>query len=88
MNLKPSAERFEQRTKVKIITGRIIKALLKSKINYVLELIYNYGVVSGISSLNMFLLRRPKSLLLAGPARALFLENIFEMLLFSSRNKF
>ena len=32
MNLKPKAEKFEERVTVKMIIGRIIKALLKGKI--------------------------------------------------------
>ena len=74
LNLKPSAERFKQRMNIKIITGLIVKALLKGKTNFSFELIYSYGLVSGISSLNMFLLRRPKSLLLARLSKSLVLK--------------
>ena len=52
--------------KVKIITEHIMKALLKSKIIYSSELIYNHGLVSGFTSLSIFLQRRPEYLLLAG----------------------
>ena len=41
--------------KVRMTIERIIKALLKSKIIYNFELIYNRGLVSGITSLSMFL---------------------------------
>ena len=51
MNLKRSAERFEQRMKVKMIIERIIKKLLNSKIIHSFELIYNHGLVCGITSL-------------------------------------
>ena len=57
--------------KVKMTIVRIIKALLKSKIIYNFELIYRHGLVSGITSLSMFLLKRPASLLLAGLAKYL-----------------
>ena len=60
MNLKPSAERFEGRMKVKMIIERIMKALLKSKIIYSSKLIYIHGLVPRIISLSMFLLRRLK----------------------------
>ena len=53
-NLKTSAEGFEQTMKVKMITERIMKAFLKSKIIYSFELIYNHGLVSGITSLSVF----------------------------------
>ena len=71
MNLKPSAEKFEEGMTVEMINERIIKALLKSKIIYSFELIYGHGLVSGITSLSMFLLVRPKNLLLAGLAKSL-----------------
>ena len=77
LNLKPSAERFEQRMKAKMIIERIRKALLKSKINYKFELIYNHGLVSGITSLSMFLMRRSEYLLLAGLAKSLVLKKCF-----------
>ena len=35
LNLKPSVEKFEEKMTVKMITERIIKALLKSKIIYI-----------------------------------------------------
>ena len=63
--------------KVKMTIVRIIKALLKSKIIYNFELIYRHGLVSGITSLSMFLLKRPTSLLLAGLAKYLVLEKCF-----------
>ena len=77
LNLKPSAERFERRMKVKMIIKRIMKALLKSKIIYSSELIYSHGLVSKIISLSMFLLRRPEYLLLDGFAKSLVLKICF-----------
>ena len=77
MNLKPSVEKFEQRMKLKIIIKHIIKALLKSKIIYSFELIYSHGLVPGITSLSMFWLRRPESLLLVGLAKSLILKKSF-----------
>ena len=58
MKLKPSAERFQRRMKVKMIIERIMKALLKGTLIYSSELIYNRGRVFVIASLSMFLLRR------------------------------
>ena len=55
----------------------IIKMLMKSKISYSLELIYSDGLVYGITSLSMFLLMRPKSLLLVGLAKSLVWQNAF-----------
>ena len=72
---KLDPEKFEQRMKVKMTIERIIKALLKSKTVYSFELIYNHGLVSRITSLTMFLLKRPKSFLLAGLAKSLVLKN-------------
>ena len=40
--------------KVKMIMERIMKTILKSKIIYSFELIYNHGLVSGITSLGVF----------------------------------
>ena len=60
LNLKPSAERFERRIKVKMIIERIMKALLKSKIIYNFELIYNHVLVSGITSRSVFTEETPK----------------------------
>ena len=77
LNSKPSAERLEQRMKVKMITERFTNALLKSKIIYSFELIYSHGLVSGITGLGMFLLRRPESLLLARLAKSLVLKKCF-----------
>ena len=71
LNLKPSAERFELRIKVKMIILRIIKAVLNSKIIYSFELI-NHELLSEIISLSMFLLRRAESLLAAEPAKSFF----------------
>ena len=68
-----------------MINKRIIKALLKSKIICSFELIYSHGLVSGITSLSIFLLMKHKTLLLAGLARFLVLK---KMLLFLSRNMF
>ena len=86
-NLKPSAERFKQRMNIKMITELIVKALLKGKTNFSFELIYNHGLVSGISSLNLLLLRRPESLLLARLSKSLVLRTFyFKMVLFSARN--
>ena len=70
LNLKPRAEKFEERVTVKIIIERIIKALFiciysKGQNIYSFELIYSHGLVSGITSLSMFLMMRPESLLLA-----------------------
>ena len=80
MNLKPKVEKFEGKMTFKMIIGLIAKALLKSNI-YSFELIFSHGLVSGITSLSMFLLMRPESLLLAGLAKC------FEkMLLFLSGN--
>ena len=61
---KPSAERFEQGMKAKMIMKRIMKALLKSKRIYDFELIYSQDLVSGIIGLSVFLLTRQCSLLL------------------------
>ena len=77
LNLKPKAEKFEERMTVKIIIECIIKALLKSKIIYNFELIYSHGLVSGINSLSMFILRRPESLLLSGLTKSLVLKKCF-----------
>ena len=77
LNLKPSAEMFEQRKKFKTIFQHIIKALLKSKIIYSFELIYRHGLVSGITSLRMFLPRRAESRLLAGLAKPFVLKKCF-----------
>ena len=66
MNLKAQVEKFEERVTVKIIIERIIKALLKSKIFIVSDLFAVMdGLVSEITSLSMFLIMRPESLLLA-----------------------
>ena len=62
--------------KVKMIIERIMKALLKSKLIYSSELIH-HGLVFGITSLSMFLLRRPEYLLLAGLAKSLVLKKRF-----------
>ena len=80
LKLKPSAERFQQRMRVKMIIERTMKVLLKSKLIYSSELIY-HGLVFGITSLSMFLLRRPEYLLLAGLAK---IFGFVKMLLFSS----
>ena len=53
-NLKASAEGFEKTMKVKMIMERIMKAFLKSKIIYSFQLIYNHGLVSGVTSLSVF----------------------------------
>ena len=55
--------------KVKMIIEHIIKALLKRKIFCRFELIYSHGLVSEITSLSMFLLRRSENLLSAGLAK-------------------
>ena len=66
LNLKAQVEKFEERVTVKIIIERIIKALLKSKIFIVSDLFAVMdGLVSDITSLSMFLIMRPESLLLA-----------------------
>ena len=85
LNLKPSAEKFEEGIAVKMINEHIIKALLKSKIIYSFELVYSHGLVSGITNLSMFLLMKPKNLLLAGLAKSLVLK---KMSLFLSGNMF
>ena len=85
MNLKPSAEKFEEGMAVKMINERIIKALLKSKIIYSFELVYSHVLVSGITNLSMFLLMKPKNLLLAGLAKSLVFKKMF---LFLSGNMF
>ena len=85
MILKPSTERFEQRMNVRIIVERIIKGLLKNKIIHSSELIYYHSQHYSNTSLTMFLMRRPESFLLTGPAKALVLK---KMLLFSSGNMF
>ena len=48
---------FEQR----MIIIRIIKVFLKRKLIYSFKLIYSRGLVSGITSLSMFLLTRSKA---------------------------
>ena len=77
MNLNWSKEKFEERMAVKMTIESIIKALLKSKITYSFELIYSHGLVPGITSLSMFLLMRPESLLLAVLAKSLVLKKCF-----------
>ena len=63
--------------KVKMIIERIMKVLLKSKRMNSSELIYNHGLVSGITSLNMFFLRRTEYLVLAGLAKSFVLKKCF-----------
>ena len=71
LNLKPNAEKFEERVTFKIIIERIIKALFiyiysKGQNIYSFELIYSYELVSRITSLSMFsMMRRTESFLLA-----------------------
>ena len=77
MNLKPSGKKFEQRMKVNMIIERIIKTLLNGKIIASFKLVYTHGLVSGITSLSIILLRRPDYLLLAGLANPLVLEKYF-----------
>ena len=77
LDLKPNAEKFEEGMTVIMIKKRIIKALLKSKKTYSFKLIYSHGLVSAITSLSMFLLMRPKNLLLAGLAKSLVLKKCF-----------
>ena len=86
LNLKLRAESFEQRMKVKMIIEHIIKALLKNKIIYSFKLIYSHGLVSGITSLSMFLLKRPASPLLASWTSQIF--GFKKVPLFLSRNMF
>ena len=83
LNLRPSAEKFEERMTIIIIIERIIIVLSKSKLIYSFELIHSHGLVSGISSLSIFLLMRPENLLLAGLAKSLDLKKCF-----LSRNMF
>ena len=59
-----------------MIIERIIKALEEQNI-YSFEIIYSYDLVSGMTSLSMFLLMRPESLLLAGLAKSLVLKKYF-----------
>ena len=59
-----------------MIIERIIKALEEQNI-YSFEIIYSYDLVSGMTSLSMFLLMRPESLLLAGLAKSLVLKKCF-----------
>ena len=61
LKLKPRVDMFEQRMKVKMIIEHIIETLLKIKIVYSFELTYSHGLVSGINSLSMFLLREPQA---------------------------
>ena len=65
LNLKSKAEKFEERVTVKMIIKCIIKALSKNKIFNSFALIYNHGLVSGITSLSMILMMTPGSSLLA-----------------------
>ena len=65
LNLKPKAEKFEERVTVTIVIERIIKSIIEEQNIYSFELIYSHGLVSGITSLSMFLMMRPESLLLA-----------------------
>ena len=60
-----------------MINERVIKALLKGKIIYSFKLIYSHFLVSGITSLSMLLLIKPKNLLLAGLAKSLILKKCF-----------
>ena len=59
------------------IIQRLLKALLKSKIIYNIDLIYNDGLVPAITSLSVFLRMRPESILLAGLAKSLVLKKWF-----------
>ena len=77
LNFKPSAEKFEEGMTFKTINERIIKALLKSKLIYSFELIYSHDLVSGVTSLSMFLLMKPKNRLLARLAESLVLKKCF-----------
>ena len=77
LNLKPSAERFGQRVKVKMVIQSIIKTLLKSKIINSFKLIYNHCLVSRISSLSIFLLKKPENLSLVRLAKSLVLKERF-----------
>ena len=77
MNLKPSAEKFEEKMAIKMIIERVIKALLMSKKIYSFELIHSHGQISGVTSLSRFLLMKPESLLLAGLAKSLNLKKCF-----------
>ena len=77
LNLKPSAERFGQRVKVKMVIQSIIKTLLKSKIINSFKLIYSHCLVSRISSLSIFLLKKPENLSLVRLAKSLVLKERF-----------
>ena len=68
---------FEEGMTLKLINERKIKAILKSRIIYSFELIYSHGLVSEITSLSIFLLMRPKNLVLAGLAKSLDLKKYF-----------
>ena len=59
------------------IIQRLLKALLKSKIIYNIDLIYNDGLVPAITSLSVFLRMRPESILSAGLAKSLVLKKWF-----------
>ena len=50
---------------------------MKSKIIYSFESIYGHGLVPEITSLSVFLIRRPESLLLTGRAKSLVLKKCF-----------
>ena len=50
---------------------------MKSKIIYSFESIYGHGLVPEITSLSVFLLWRPESLLLTGRAKSLVLKKCF-----------
>ena len=77
LNLKQKAEKFEERMIVKMIIERIVKALLKSKMIYSFELNYSRGLMSGITSLSMFLLVKSESFLLSGLGKSLVLKKCF-----------
>ena len=71
--------------KVKMIIERVMKALLKRNLIYSFELICIHGLVFGIPSLSMFLLRRLEYLFFGWTYQIFVFEKMF---LFSSRYMF
>ena len=69
-----------------MIIEPIMKALLRSKIIYGFKLIYSHGLVSGITSLSMFLLMIPESLVLAGLAKCFCFYQVICFSFFTNGN--
>ena len=57
-----------------MIIERNHKSIIEEQNIYSFELIYSHGLVSGITSLSMFLMMRPESLLLAWLGESLDLK--------------